>query len=104
MLTAHGCRWAVGVLTYEMRCGHSPFEARSQMDMFKKITRRDFEYPRDFTPEEQQFIGGLLQVDLTRRLGNMHGGVDDIRSQPYFAGCVVVLCGVVGGFCLFVCH
>lgn len=58
------------------------------MDMFKKITRRDFEYPRDFTPEEQAFIGGLLQVDLTRRLGNMHGGVDDIRNQPYFAGCV----------------
>ncbi len=61
--------WAVGVLTYEMRCGHSPFEARSQMDMFKKITRRDFEYPRDFTPEEQQFIGGLLQVRRAARAG-----------------------------------
>eukprot|EP00051_Salpingoeca_urceolata_P031771 m.12877 g.12877 ORF g.12877 m.12877 type:complete len:377 (+) comp4384_c0_seq1:322-1452(+) len=78
--------WAIGVLTYEMRCGRSPFEARSQMDMFKKITKRDFKYPRDFTEDEQAYIGGLLQVDLTRRLGNMHGGVEDIRKQPYFRG------------------
>ena len=33
--------WAVGILVYEMRCGRSPFEARSQMEMFKKITKRD---------------------------------------------------------------
>jgi len=77
--------WAVGVLTYEMRCGHSPFEAKSQMEMFKKITKRDFKFPREFTEDEQDFIGGLLQVDLTHRLGNLHGGVDDIKGHKYFA-------------------
>lgn len=54
--------WAVGVLIYEMRCGKSPFEARSQLEMFKRISRRDFKYPRDFTDDEQELIGGLLQV------------------------------------------
>lgn len=78
--------WAVGVLIYEMRCGRSPFEARSQLEMFKRISRRDFKYPRDFTQEEMELIGGLLQVDLTRRLGNMVGGVDDIKKQKYFKG------------------
>jgi protein kinase A len=78
--------WAVGILTYEMRCGHSPFESRSQMEMFKKITKRDFRFPRDFTEDERSFVDGLLQVDLTRRLGNMHGGVDDIKKHRYFAG------------------
>lgn len=78
--------WAVGVLTYEMRCGRSPFEARSQMEMFKKITKREMKFPRDFTEDEQAFIGGLLQVDLTRRLGNMYAGVDDIRKHKYFEG------------------
>jgi len=78
--------WAVGVLIYEMRCGRSPFEARSQLEMFKKISKRDFKYPRDFTDEEQGLIGGLLQVDLTRRLGAMHGGVEDIKKQKYFGG------------------
>jgi len=77
--------WAVGVLTYEMRSGRAPFESKSQLEMFKKISRRDFKYPRDFTQEEQGFIGGLLQVDLTRRLGSMHGGVGDIKAMPYFA-------------------
>jgi protein kinase A len=76
--------WAVGVLIYEMRCGRSPFEARSQLDMFKKISKRDFKYPSDFTGEERDLIGGLLQVDLTRRLGNMAGGVDEIKAMHYF--------------------
>ena len=78
--------WAVGVLIYEMRCGRSPFEHQSQMEMFKKISRRDFKYPRDFTKEEQELIGGLLQVDLTRRLGNMVGGTHDIKHMAYFSG------------------
>lgn len=77
--------WAVGILTYEMRCGRSPFESRSQMEMFKRITKRDFKFPRDFTEHERSFINGLLQVDLTHRLGNMHGGVDDIKKHKYFA-------------------
>lgn len=76
--------WAIGVLTYEMRCGHSPFEANSQMEMFEKITRADFKFPRDFTEEEIDLITGLLQVDLTRRLGNMHGGADDVKKRRYF--------------------
>jgi len=76
--------WAVGVLIFEMRSGRSPFEARSQLEMFKRISKRDFKFPRDFTEEEQNLIGGLLQVDLTRRLGAMHGGVQDIKKQKYF--------------------
>lgn len=54
--------WAIGVLTFEMRCGHSPFEAQSQMEMFEKITKGDFKFPRDFTEEEIELIAGLLQV------------------------------------------
>jgi hypothetical protein len=53
--------------------------------MFKKISRRDFTFPRDFNKNEQHLIGGLLMVDLTRRLGNMHQGVEDIKNEPYFA-------------------
>lgn len=77
--------WAIGVLTYEMRCGHSPFEAQSQMEMFQKITRADFKFPRDFTEDEMELINGLLSIDLTRRLGNMHGGVDDVKKMNYFS-------------------
>lgn len=78
--------WAVGVLTFEMRCGHAPFEAKTQLEMFKKISKREMKFPRDFVPEEVAFISGLLQVDLTRRLGNMVGGTSDIKKMKYFAG------------------
>jgi len=76
--------WAVGVLIYEMRTGRSPFESRSQLDMFKKIARREFRYPRFVNSEEQDVIGNLLMVDLTARLGNMHGGAGDIKARAYF--------------------
>ena len=36
------CRWAVGVLIYEMGCGRSPFEDKSQLGMFKKIAARRY--------------------------------------------------------------
>lgn len=45
-----------------MRCGRSPFESRTQMEMFKRITKRDYKFPRDFTEDERSFIDGLLQV------------------------------------------
>jgi len=78
--------WAVGVLIYEMRCGRSPFEANSQLEMFKKISRRDFIYPKYFDEGEQDLIGKLLQVDITRRLGNLHAGTQVIKDHKYFQG------------------
>ena len=40
---------------------------------------------RHFNDEEKSFIDGLLQVDLTRRLGCMYGGVKDVFEHKYFA-------------------
>ena len=54
------------------------------MDMFKKITKRDCVIPADFEPELRDLIDKLLQVDLTRRLGNLHKGVEEVMEQPYF--------------------
>lgn len=78
--------WAVGVLIYEMRCGRSPFEGGSQLDMFAKIRRVQFSFPRDFAPDLQTLISGLLKADVTHRLGCMHGGVTQIKQLPYFTG------------------
>eukprot|EP00040_Diaphanoeca_grandis_P039265 m.258571 g.258571 ORF g.258571 m.258571 type:complete len:389 (-) comp36769_c0_seq1:546-1712(-) len=76
--------WAVGVLIFEMRCGRSPFEAKDQLKMFKKIHKRDFTFPKDYKTEERELIDGFLQVDITRRLGYRHGGVARIKALPYF--------------------
>jgi len=78
--------WAVGVLIFEMRKGRSPFEHKDQMTMFKKIRECDFAFPRNFSEPEKELIQGLLQVDITKRLGYRYGGVNLIKSQPYFEG------------------
>jgi len=78
--------WAVGVLTYEMRKGRSPFEAKDQLEMFRKITKCEFKFPRNFSQPERELILQFLKVDKTFRLGYIHGGVKRIKAQPYFEG------------------
>lgn len=43
-------------------------------------------YPKHFEHAETALISGFLKGDLTRRLGNMKGGVEEIKAQEYFDG------------------
>eukprot|EP00124_Ichthyophonus_hoferi_P004780 Ihof_evm1s575 gene=Ihof_evmTU1s575 len=76
--------WALGVLLYEMRCGHAPFYDQSQMEMCKKIVEGRLAFPPHFKPDERNIIAQLLTSDLTKRLGNMKRGSQDVKSHPYF--------------------
>jgi hypothetical protein len=72
--------WALGVLIFEIRSSHGSFEAHTQLEMFRNIVTRRFVFPRNFDAAEKGLGNGLLQVDLARRLGNMHRGVDQTKS------------------------
>lgn len=76
--------WALGVLMYEMRSGAAPFYDHNQMEMYKKIVEGKVMYPKHFEKSEISLISGFLKGDLTRRLGNMKGGVEEIKGQSYF--------------------
>ncbi|KNC84839.1 AGC/PKA protein kinase [Sphaeroforma arctica JP610] len=78
--------WALGVLIYEMRCGHAPFYDASQMEMYKKIVEGRLAFPSHFKADEKEIIQAFLTGDLTRRLGNMKNGVNDIKHMKYFKG------------------
>jgi len=78
--------WALGVLIYEMRSGYAPFFDQNQMEMYKKIVEGKVAYPKHFEQSEIGLISGFLKGDLTRRLGNMKGGVEEIKAQEYFSG------------------
>lgn len=78
--------WAIGVLIYEMRAGKSPFVCFSDYDMVKKIKAGRYIFPTHFSIKEKLLVGGLLQVDVTRRLGKMAGGPGLVKRQPYFEG------------------
>lgn len=52
--------WSVGVLTYELLTGASPFtvegEKNTQQEITKRIVRCSYPVPPDVSPEVQDFI------------------------------------------------
>lgn len=54
--------WAMGVLLYEMLCGHAPFEAENEDDLFEAILNDEVVYP---TWLHEDATGILKSVSLT---------------------------------------
>lgn len=77
--------WSLGVLIYEMAAGRSPFYAKEHMDIYEKIISGKVTYPRHFSPDLRDLLTHLLQVDLTKRYGNLRNGVNDIKNHRFFS-------------------
>ncbi|CAF1118481.1 unnamed protein product [Adineta ricciae] len=76
--------WALGVLIYEMNAGNSPFWDADQQKIYHKIINAKFR-PRSFFSDNLiDVIKGLLQKDLTKRLGLMFNGISDIKKHAWF--------------------
>ncbi|EDW67599.1 cAMP-dependent protein kinase catalytic subunit 2 [Drosophila virilis] len=78
--------WAFGVLIYEFVTGHSPFAShnRDVMVMYNKICEGDYKMPSAFTGALRHLVDHLLQVDLSKRYGNLIGGNKDIKNHEWF--------------------
>lgn len=57
--------WAMGVLLYEMLCGHAPFEAENEDDLFEAILNDEVVYP---TWLQQDAVAILKAVSSLGRL------------------------------------
>ncbi|CAG0897132.1 unnamed protein product [Darwinula stevensoni] len=77
--------WALGVLIYEMAAGYPPFFADQPIQIYEKIVSGKVRFPAHFSGELKDLLKNLLQVDLTKRFGNLKNGVDDIRNHKWFA-------------------
>ncbi|CAJ0950675.1 unnamed protein product [Ranitomeya imitator] len=55
--------WAMGVLLYEMLCGHAPFEAENEDDLFEAILNDEVIYPAWLS---QDAVGILQAVSPLR--------------------------------------
>ncbi|CAK9811268.1 Ribosomal protein S6 kinase alpha-5 [Anthophora plagiata] len=73
--------WSVGVLTYELLTGASPFtvegEKNTQQDISRRILKTDPPIPSHLSPTVRDFILRLLVKDPRQRLG---GGLDDAKE------------------------
>ncbi len=52
--------WSLGVFIYEIMIGNTPFSAPSPMEMYKKIIREEYEFPKGFNQKAKSLISHLL--------------------------------------------
>ncbi|KAJ4415168.1 cAMP-dependent protein kinase catalytic subunit [Neurospora sp. IMI 360204] len=78
--------WSLGILIYEMLCGYTPFwDGSSPMKIYENILKGKVRYPQWVNPDAQDLLERLITADLTKRLGNLYGGPQDVKRHPWFA-------------------
>uniref|UniRef100_A0A3B3QJ65 cAMP-dependent protein kinase n=1 Tax=Paramormyrops kingsleyae TaxID=1676925 RepID=A0A3B3QJ65_9TELE len=77
--------WALGVLIYEMAASYPPFFAEQPIQIYEKIVAGKVRFPSHFSSDLKDLLRNLLQVDLTKRFGNLKNGVNDIKNHKWFA-------------------
>lgn len=77
--------WSLGVITYTLLCGYSPFRSESLQDLIEETRNGRVvfheRYWKDVSPEAKSFIKRLLQPDPTHRSTSKQA-LDD----PWIAG------------------
>merc|ERR1711953_1188113 len=76
--------WALGVLMYEMAAGYPPFFADQPIQIYERIVSGRVRFPSHFSSDLKDLLRNLLQVDLTKRYGNLRNGVNDIKNHNWF--------------------
>ncbi|XP_043388462.1 cAMP-dependent protein kinase catalytic subunit alpha isoform X4 [Chelonia mydas] len=77
--------WTLGIFIYEMVAGYPPFFTDQIMKLYEKIVSGKFQFPAYFSFDLRGLLRNLLQVDLTKRFGNLKNGVNDIKNHRWFA-------------------
>lgn len=82
--------WSVGVLTYELLTGASPFtvveQQNSQSDISRRIQKVDPVLPPTLGENVKDFILKMLHKDPKKRLGGNSRNAAEIKNHPFFRG------------------
>lgn len=76
--------YALGVLIYEMLVGRPPFNHDNHLKLYDQIANDPVKFPSTVDPHAQSLIESLLEKNPTKRLGNLKGGVDDLKQHHWF--------------------
>ena len=84
--------WSLGALIFHMFTGDPPFTHANQKKLEQKILREKVQIPRWLTGPAHSLLKGLLERNVTRRLGAVKatmfkvGGVTALKQHPFFVG------------------
>ena len=67
-----------------MAAGYPPFFAENPIQIYEKIVSGHLRFPAHFSVDLKDLLKNLLQVDLTKRIGNLKNGVSDVKQHPRF--------------------
>ena len=76
--------WTLGILLYEMIVGIDPFNDEDTMAIYQKVIKCKIKFPSYFPPDARSLVKHLLVKDLSKRYGNLKGGVNDIKQHRFF--------------------
>jgi serine/threonine protein kinase len=75
--------WTLGIFMYEMMVGQPPFVDDDPMGIYQQILGGKVPFPRNFDKAAKSLIKKFLTADLTRRLGCLYNGADDVKKHKF---------------------
>lgn len=77
--------WSFGIYIYEMLAGYTPFYDANAMKTYENILNAELKFPPFFNADAQDLLSKLMERDLSKRLGNLQNGSEDVKNHPWFS-------------------
>ncbi|KAJ3677633.1 hypothetical protein LUZ60_003357 [Juncus effusus] len=77
--------WALGILTYELTYGKTPFKGKNRKETFRNVLSKQPEFIGRSKSDLTDLMGKLLAKDPAKRLG-FAGGAEEVKAHKFFKG------------------
>jgi serine/threonine protein kinase len=59
--------FSLGVLFYEILCGHTPWESRSEKELITKMAKTPLVFPNSLSESLKEMLEGCLAINIAQR-------------------------------------